>query len=237
MPLFQKAERSQAKARIALMAPAGYGKTHSALLMAAGLGKKIAVIDTENGSASMEVGKPGIPSFDVAVMHAPYTVEKYLSAIKEAEDAGYDVIVLDSLSHSWAGSGGLLDQQGAIADKGGNSFAAWRTISPKGNALIDAILQSPAHVIATMRSKVDYAMEGGKVMKLGLAPVVREGTDYEFGIVLDIDKSHKAHCSKDRTGLFDGKITLITKDTGKAIKEWLESADPIKEIADNIHSG
>ena len=135
-------------------------------------------------------------------------------------------IILDSISHAWAGTGGLLDKHGAIADKGGNSFAAWRKVTPDHTALVDAILQADIHVIATMRSKVDYSMEGGKVTKLGLAPVQREGMEYEFTCVFDIDKAHKGMASKDRTGLFDNKVVLMNEDVGKQLKEWLTLESP-----------
>jgi hypothetical protein len=227
---FQKAMRKQAKARIAFCAPAGGGKTHSSLLVAAGLGGRIAVIDTENGSASLEVGKPGIPEFDVLNLTAPYTVEKYIEAMKAAESAGYDIIILDSISPAWQGAGGLLEQvdMKAKASKSGNSYTAWRDVTPMHNAFIDAILQSRCHVIATMRTKADYVLEetNGKKTpkKVGMAPIQREGMDYEFTMVFDIDQaSHIAMATKDRTSLFDGKPFVPTVDTGKTILDWIMS--------------
>lgn len=235
---FQKAERKKSKARIALCAPAGGGKTHSALLLASGLGKKIAVIDTESGSASLEAGKPGIPEFDVLEMHAPFMPDKYVLAMKAAEEAGYDVIILDSLSHAWAGTGGLLEEvdKKAKASKSGNSYTAWRDVTPMHNRLVEAILQSQCHVIGTMRSKAEYAMESanGKLApkKVGMAPVQREGMDYEFTIVFDIDQaSHIASVSKDRTSLFDGKTEVLSKATGEQIHDWLMTGkDQVKPV-------
>lgn len=229
---FKKAERKQAKARIAFCAPAGGGKTHSSLLVAAGLGSRIAVIDTENGSASLEAGKPGIPEFDVLTLQSPFTVEKYIEGMKAAEAAGYDVIVLDSLSHAWQGTGGLLDQMDmkAKASNSKSTFDAWRHITPMHNELVETILQSKCHVIATMRTKVEYAIEKdektGKNVpkKLGLAPIQREGMDYEFTIVFDVDQtSHVALASKDRTSLFDGKPFTPTVETGRMIHDWIMS--------------
>jgi hypothetical protein len=241
MALFQKAERSQAKARIALISPAGRGKTHSALLLASGLTSngRIALIDTENGSSRKETGKDNIPPFDIAIMHAPFTVEKYITAIHEAEESGFDVLIIDSLSHSWAGTGGLLDQHAKKTenDPKHNSYTSWLTVTPKANELVDAILQSPIHIIATMRSKTDYALENGTVLKLGMAPIARADMDYEFDIVFDIGSAHTADCSKDRLGLFNGNIDKINKDTGEKIKKWLSEGDPIKEMASNIASG
>ena len=227
-PSFRKAERKSAKARIALCSPAGGGKTHSALLIATGLGGRIAVVDTENGSASLEAGKAGIPDFDVLEMHAPFTPEKYVIALKTAEDAGYDVVLLDSLSHAWAGTGGLLEQVDNIArsSKSGNSYMAWKSITPMQNKLIEAILQSKCHVIGTMRTKVDFALvdDNGKKVpkKLGMAPIQREGMDYEMTICWDIDQSsHIATCTKDRTSLFDGVPQVLTIETGKTLAAWL----------------
>jgi hypothetical protein len=167
--------------------------------------------------------------FDVLVITPPYETEKYIKAIEEAEAQGYDVIILDSISHAWAGEGGLLDQQGKIADSGrGNSYTAWRNVTPKHNKFIEKMLSCNLHLIATMRSKTEYALatnDQGKQQpkKMGLAPVQREGMDYEFTVVFDIDTNHNATPSKDRTSLFDGKIFLPSEKTGKALLDWLES--------------
>ena len=229
--VFRKAERKRAKARIALCAPAGGGKTHSALLIAKGLGGKIAVIDTENGSAELEAGKPNIPEFDVITMHAPFDPIKYIAAIDAAEKAGYDIVIIDSLTHAWAGTGGLLDKVDTIskASKSGNSYTAWRDVTPLHNKLVDKMLQSTCHIIATMRSKTDYVLEtnskGGMTpKKVGLAPVQREGMDYEFTVVLDIDQSsHVATATKDRTSLFDGAPFVPSPDTGEMLLNWFNS--------------
>lgn len=232
---FRKATRKAAKLRLALIAPSGFGKTYSALRIAKGLGGKVAFVDTEAGSGDLYANDF---DYDIIQMNAPFEPKKYVAAIQAAEEAGYDTIILDSLSHAWSGTGGLLDKQGAIADKGGNSFAAWRTVTPDQTRLIDAILQSKCHVIGTMRSKTEYAIEGGKVMKLGLAPVQRDGMEYEFTVVFDVDKTHNGHASKDRTGLFDNRVVPINEDVGKQLKDWLESAPaPLSQEAKNIASG
>ena len=195
---FRKAERRKAKLRLGLVGSAGSGKTYSALLVAGGIGGKIALIDTENGSGDLYAGMKGIPEYDVCTLAAPYTVQKYLEAIRDAEGSGYDVIIIDSLSHAWAGDGGLLDQQGKIADSGrGNSYTAWRQITPMHNKLVEAMLTSPCHIIATMRAKTEYVLETndkGKQTpkKVGMAPVQREGMDYEFTVVFDLDANHNA---------------------------------------------
>lgn len=217
---FKKATRKAAKLRLGLIAPSGFGKTYSALRIAKGLGGKVAVLDTESGSADLYANDF---EYDTLQMVAPFMPQKYVLAIKAAEDAGYDVLVIDSVSHAWAGTGGLLDQHGAIADKGGNSFAAWRTVTPEHTKLIDAILGSKMHVILTLRAKTEYSMEGGKVTKLGMAPIQREGFEYELTTVFDVDKAHNGHASKDRTGLFVNKVTPLTEDVGKQLKAWLET--------------
>ena len=226
---FRKAERKKARARCAICGPAGAGKTHGALLLAAGLGENILLIDTESGSGDLEVGKPGIPEYYVETMEPPFDPAKYIEIIKAAEKQ-MDVIIIDSLSHAWAGSGGLLDQQGKISDRGTNSFAAWRQITPKHNSLVDCMLQSSAHIIATMRSKQEYVLEedsrGKKApRKVGLAPVQRDGLEYEFTIVFDVDqKTHTAMATKDRSSLFPpDQMFKISRDTGDAIHKWLDS--------------
>jgi len=230
MGLFQKAERKKAKLRLGLCGPSGAGKTMSALRLMMGLldppyEGKIAVIDTEHASASLYAH---VVPFDTMIFEPPYDVTRLLAAMKEAAEAGYQGLIIDSISHFWAGEGGLLDEQSAAAKKTGNSYTAWRDVTPKHNRLIEGILVSPLHVIATMRSKVDYVMETndrGKQVpkKVGLAPIQREGMDYEFTTVFDIGiDGHLASPSKDRTGLFDGWIGLITEETGKKMRKWLE---------------
>lgn len=152
---FRKAERKKAKLRLGITGPAGSGKTYSALLIAFGLGGRIAMIDTENGSGDLYAN---LGDYDICAITAPYDVRKYLTLIDEAEKAGYDTIIIDSLSHAWSGEGGLLDMQGRIAaaSRSGNSYAAWRQVTPWHNKLIDAMLSSSCHIIATMRSKTEY---------------------------------------------------------------------------------
>lgn len=232
----RKAVRQKAKLRIGIVGPSGAGKTYSALLLAFGLGGKIGLVDTEHGSGDLYAH---LGDYDILQVGPPYLVSKYRDAIKAFEDAGYDTIIIDSLSHAWAGEGGLLDKQGKIADSGaGNSYTAWRQITPEHNGLVEAMLRSPAHIIATMRSKQDYVQEKddrGKtvVKKVGLAPVQRDGMEYEMTLVLDVDSQHVAHASKDRTDLLDGQYFKVSKETGKQLIAWLDgAAEPIPNPAD-----
>ena len=225
MSSFRRAERRKAKLRLAITGPAGSGKTYGALLVAKGLGGRIAMIDTENNSGDFYAD---LCEYDVSLITAPYDVRKYLERIHEAEEAGYDTLIIDSLSHAWSGEGGLLDIQGRLADssKSGNSFAAWRQVTPWHNKLINMILTSKCHIIATMRSKMDYIQvqnDKGKteIRKVGLAPIQREGIEYEFGTVFDLSVNHMATVSKDRTSLFDGKVFQLSEGTGQALKQWL----------------
>ena len=161
MSQFHKAERKKGKLRLAIAGPAGSGKTYSALLIALGLGGRIAMIDTERGSGELY---DHLGEYDACTIHPPFEPKKYVETIRAAEDLGYETIIIDSLSHAWVGQGGLLDVHGHIADKTGNSWSAWRQVTPKHNELVDAMLQSKCHIIATMRSKMEYAQveENGK---------------------------------------------------------------------------
>ena len=230
---FNKAQRKKAKLRLGITGPAGSGKTFGALLIALGLGGRIALIDTENGSGDLY---SALGDYDIGYIQAPYTVEKYLQAIHEAENAGYDIIIIDSLSHAWSGEGGLLDQQSKIAatSRSGNSYTAWRQITPMHNKLVDTMLASKAHIIATMRSKTEYVQtenERGykEIRKVGLAPVQREGMDYEFGVVFDLGVNHLASVSKDRTGIFDEQIFKLSQDTGKILRKWLDEGIDVEQ--------
>lgn len=225
----RKAVRKKAKLRLGIAAPSGAGKTYSALLMAFGIGGPVGVIDTEHGSADLY---SDMGDYDIINIESPYTVDKYRAAIKAFEDAGYNIIIIDSLSHAWAGDGGLLDKQGKIADASpsGNSYTAWRKVTPEHNALVEAMLSSPCHIIATMRSKQDYVQEQndkGKtvVKKVGMAPVQRDGMEYEFTTMLEIDMNHVANATKDRTRLFDGQYFKIEKKHGAALLNWLDSGE------------
>jgi len=233
MMMFKKAVRSQAKLKLAVIGPSGSGKTFSALKLASGLGKKIAVLDTENGSASLYSEQF---EFDVVSMEPPFTTERYIQVIGEAVKAGYDVLILDSMTHAWAGEGGLLEQKESLDARGkGNSYTNWATITKKQEIFKSAMLHSPIHIIATMRSKQEYTQieENGKktVKKLGMAPVQRDGMEYEFTIVFDIAMNHEAEVSKDRTGLFADKYFRITEETGKTILKWLDSAQAVEPSA------
>ena len=236
--MFRKAERRKAKLRLALTGPAGSGKTYGALLIAQGLGGRIAMIDTENGSGDLYAD---LCDYDVETLTAPYSIQKYLEAIHEAEVSGYDVLIIDSLSHAWSGQGGLLDMHTQLTSnmKSGNSYAAWGKITPWQNRLIETMLSSNCHIIATMRSKTDYAMfqtDKGRteIRKVGLAPVQRDGMDYEFTIVFDLGMEHTVTVSKDRTGLFDKQVFEITQDTGKMLRQWLDTGADVQPDANDI---
>ncbi len=240
MTLFRKAERSKAKLRLGLCGPAGSGKTYSSLVLAQGLGGKTALLDSENGSGDLYANRF---EYDILQLNAPFTCQKYIDGIKAAEEAGYDNIIIDSLTHAWSGEGGILDQQGKWADKDKNSYTAWRHVTPLHNKLIEAMLQSKCHIIATMRSKVEYVLteesnrHGVKVMvpkKVGMAPIQREGMDFEFTVVLDTDAEHDAKASKDRTALFSEPLPFrITEETGKKLREWLNSGKDVVVQCEN----
>ena len=226
-PVIHKAERRKSKLRLALVGPTGSGKTFSALQLAFGLGTKVGLIDTEHGSGDLYAD---LGNYDVITLEPPFSVQKYRDAIRAFEEAGYDTIIVDSLSHAWSGEGGLLDKQGQLENSGKyrNSFATWREITPEHNKLVEQMLGSPAHVIATMRTKTEYVVEKddrGKntVRKLGLSPVQRDGVEYEFTVVMDIAENHTAQASKDRTTLFDGWSDRIGPQTGRMLRDWLDS--------------
>jgi len=224
--MFQKATRKKVKLKLAITGPSGSGKSFSALRLSMGLGGKVAFIDTENGSASLYSDRF---SFDVMELSPPYLVTKYIDAINAAIDLGYETIIIDSLSHAWAGEGGILQRKSDYDLQGkGNSYTNWAKFSKEQEFLNSKILNANANIIVTMRSKQDYQMieddKGkSKVQKLGLAPIQRDGMEYEFTTVFDVQMSHKAEASKDRTGLFIDQIFQITEDTGKILRKWVDS--------------
>lgn len=246
---FTKATRKKAKLRLALTGPSGSGKTLGALMIAKGLGGKLAVLDTEHGSASlyaepMQLSDGSVftpPVFDVLELAPPYSPERYIQAINAAQAAGYDVLLIDSTTHEWSGSGGCLEINDTLAAAKfrGNSWSAWNETTPRHRAFIDAMLQADMHIVATGRSKTETAQteENGrkKVVKLGMKTEQRDGFEYEFTAVLDIvHDGHYASASKDRTGLFVGNPAPITEKTGADLLAWLEkgAAPPPKPTMD-----
>jgi hypothetical protein len=226
MMQLNKAARNRCKIKMAIQGASGSGKTYSALLVAYGLTNdwsKIAVIDTENGSANLYAD---LGDYSVLKLSAPYSPEAYSEAIDLATKNGFECIVIDSLSHEWSGQGGILDVHSNIP---GNSFTAWAKVTPRHNAFVQKILQTDVHIIGTMRSKTEYVMteKNGKQVpeKLGLKAVQREDTEYEFTIVFELTQKHQASVSKDRTGLFRSKPELtLTAEVGKAIANWCNAA-------------
>ena len=228
----QKAQRKKAKLRVGLFGPSGSGKTMSALKLAHGLAgdwEKICVIDTENNSAHLY---SHLGPYSVLPIRAPYTPEAYIEAIRAAEQAGFEAIIIDSITHEWAGEGGILELSDALAKDAKSSYTVWAKLTPRHNRFIEAILQSPAHVICCGRSKQDYALnqteKNGKIVnvpeKIGLKAVTREGFDYEMTVTFDLSISHYALSAKDRTGLFQDKPEhIISEETGDKLRQWNDS--------------
>ena len=235
--MIRKAERKQAKIRMGLQGPSGSGKTYSSLLIGYGLSgnwENIVLIDSENHSADLYAH---LGPFNVLSIAPPFPPEKYIQAIKYCEEQGMQVIIIDSISHEWEGTGGILDLHSSMA---GNSFTNWAKLTPRHNAFIQAIIQSKLHIIATIRSKQDYVLieKNGKHIpeKVGLKGITREGMDYELTLVLDLDIKHYARASKDRTGLFMDKPDFIpSEETGKVIKQWCLFGTDVEDIRNSIH--
>ena len=224
---FNKAARKKCKIKLGIQGPSGSGKTFSSLHLAYGLTKnwdKIAVIDSENGSANLYSHLGG---YSVLSLEPPYTPEMYTQAIQEAVNEGFECVIVDSLSHEWDGTGGVLEIHGNMQ---GNSFTNWKNVTPRHNQLIQFMLQADVHLIATMRSKQDYVLseKSGKMVpeKVGLKSVQRDGIDYEFTIVFELNQRHIATVSKDRTSLFNKRPELtLSPSVGEEIYKWCNEED------------
>jgi hypothetical protein len=240
--IFEKATKRRARARIALDGPAGSGKTMSALRIARGLAGpegKIAVIDTERGSASLYADKID-GGYDVLELQS-FSPDNYVAAIGAAVEAGYSVVVIDSLSHAWEGKDGALDMKDRAERRTGNSWTAWREVTPAHNRLVESMLQCPAHVVATMRSRMEHVLELDEktkknvVRKVGLAPIQRPGMEYEFSLIGDIDQDHRLIVSKTRCDAFDhAVIDKPGEDFGRKLLAWLNEGAPEK-VASGPH--
>lgn len=248
-PQLHKATRVKSKLRIGLAGVSGSGKTYSALLLAKGLvgsWDKVGLIDTENGSADLY---SDLGDFNVITLEAPFSPERYIEAIQAAEAGGMEAIIIDSITHEWDGAGGCLEivEQIAQASSSKNSYTAWAKVTPRHAKFVQAILQSPCHIITTVRRKQDYSMDkdsNGKttVTKAGLKEITREGFEYELTLSFALSQNHFAEASKDRTGLFMDKPEFkITEKTGELILAWTEGgADPkdaaMEELRDAVNS-
>ena len=221
----QKATRKKVKIKMAISAPTGFGKTYSALLLAYGITKdwtKIAVIDSENESASLY---SDLGEYFTIPMKPPYTVESFCQAVDACTNGGIEVIIVDSTYHYWHGKGGLLEYNNSL---GNNSFANWQKTNPVYAQWLDKILQTPAHFICTSRKKQAYEIveNNGKktVEKKGMEDQIRDGFSYEMTISFNITTAgHLCEVDKDRTRMFvDKPDFVITEKTGELIKQWCE---------------
>jgi ABC-type dipeptide/oligopeptide/nickel transport system ATPase component len=234
---FQKASKSQAKARIGLIGPAGSGKTYTALRIASALGAKIAVIDTEHGSASKYADEFAFDTLQLTSFHP----QRYVEAIEEAGQAGYDVLIIDSASHEWNGQDGCLElAEQAAARYKGNKWAGWRDVTPLHNRFVEALLAAPLHLIVTYRSKMEYIQsEAGngktEIKKVGMAAIAREGAEYELDIVGEFDLQHRMVITKTRCkALTDQVIDRPGDEFAGVVQRWLTDGDtpPVTPITE-----
>ena len=224
----QQATRQQARIRLGIQGPSGSGKTLGALQVAYGLcadWTKIGVIDTEYGSASLY---SHLGPFNVLSLSAPYGPDRFRDALHICEQAGMEVIIMDSISHEWDGNGGILDIHNSMT---GNSFTNWGRVTPLHAAFVQAILQSPCHIIVTIRSKQDYVLtdKNGKMVpeKVGLKGIQRDGIEYELTTLFEVDIKHNVTTTKDRTSVFAGKPEFkLTPLIGQQLLDWCNQGSP-----------
>lgn len=229
---FKKAVKHEAKLRLSIAGPSGAGKTYTALRLATGLGKRIAFIDTERGSASKYADEF---DFDVMELRPPYHPDRFLAAIKDAEEAGYDVCIVDSLSHAWNGPGGILELVDEESRKSkGNSYVAWAKGTPIQNKFIDGLTGAGMHIIGTMRSKTEYILEQGSngkstPKKVGMAPIQRDGFEYEFDVCLEMTPDNDGIVGKTRCSPIAGRIFAKPgEELAALLQDWLQGAPPRK---------
>lgn len=232
MGMFQKAEKKKVKLRAALSGTTGSGKTYSALLLARALvgpEGRIALIDSERGSAQLY---SALTPFDHCEL-VDHSIESFKRAIAEAKAAKYDALIIDSMSHEWMGKGGALEEVDRARDK---FTEGWRSVTPKHTSFVDDLLAFPGHVVATLRKKMEYVIEKNdkgknEPRKVGLAPVQRDGVEYEFSVVLDLEDSGLMSVVKTRCSALREKATTLRRenigDIGALLKDWLEDgAEP-----------
>ena len=236
----KQSKRQNVKLRLGISGASGFGKTHSALLLAFGMTQdwtKVAVIDTENSSASLY---SNLGNFNVLDLSAPYSPERYIEAIELCEKSEISVVIIDSITHEWQGTGGCLQ----IHEQLGGRFQDWAKVTPRHQAFIDKILQSKCHIITTTRRKIDYSLDIGsngrtQVVKHGTKEITREGFEYELTVNFElVNDQHLAKASKDRTNLFSNSPEfVITSKTGEKLLKWC-NAEPVtvRDIVDRINN-
>jgi len=220
MSKIRKARRHNIPLKLGVSGPSGSGKTYSSILLAKGLMggslDKVVLLDTENGSGDLY---SDLGEYSVLPFEPPFYPQRYVKAIDILVKEGFECIIIDSTSHEWQA---CLDIHGSMP---GNSFTNWAKITPMHDGFIQAILQSPIHIICCMRRKQEYAMDtnNGKttVTKMGMKEIQRDGFEYELTASFNIEINHHATASKDRTNLFADQVPfVISESTGKLIREW-----------------
>jgi DNA polymerase III delta prime subunit len=239
------AEREKLKAALAIIGPSGAGKTLGGLILAHGMMKakypdleddevwlKVGLVDTEHERGKIYVNRSdlGVKKFRYINFTEPYSPARYDMAVKALKKAGAEVVVIDSISHAWEGSGGLLDMQ----QQAGGTFSAWNKIKPHIQSFIKTLTQSDIHVISTIRTKIDYVIETSElgkqqIKKVGLKAIQKDDLEYEFQIVFQTDIDHTTKTSKDNSGMFEGKAFKISTEMGENIYRWLEEGIDVKE--------
>jgi hypothetical protein len=221
---FARATKTAVKLRMALLGPAGSGKSFTALTLAQALGERIAVIDTEHGGARLYADRFTFDTLELTSFHP----QRYVEALEDAAAEGYEVVIVDSLSHAWVGTDGALELHARETkrSKSGNSYAAWRDVTPLHNQLVETLLRMPCHVLVTVRSKMEYVMaENGKgkqdVTKVGMQPIQKEGLEYEFDIVGDMDRQHTLVVTKSRFSALD---EAMVEKPGRAFGDQIKAA-------------
>ncbi len=235
---FKKAQKQQSKLRMSIAGPSGSGKTFTALRIATEMGGSIAVIDTEKGSAAKYSDQF---TFDVLEMD-DFHPDRYIEAIRAAERAGYDILIIDSTTHEWAGKNGILELHEAAVQKQRvkNTYTAWAEVTPLHNAFINAILQANCHVIATVRSKTDYVQEKNErgqteIRKVGMASIQREGMDYEYDIMIEMDVNHTGVVTKTRCNELDGRtFRKPGAEIAEILTRWLSGGAPATPKVDPL---
>lgn len=227
---FKKAQKTQSKLRLSIAGPSGSGKTFTSLKVATEMGGKIAFIDTERGSAAKY---SDLFDFDVIELD-DFHPERFIEAIQAAEKAGYDILIIDSTTHEWNGKNGILELHEAAVQRQRtkNSYTAWAEVTPLHTAFINAILQCRCHVIASVRSKTDYVQEKNdrgqtEIKKVGMASIQREGMDYEYDIMMEMNVDHTGIITKTRCAALDGKIFKKPgAELAAILSQWLNTGAP-----------
>jgi hypothetical protein len=247
----RKAKREGARLVVGIAGISGSGKTYSALQLAYGLANfdasKVGFIDTENRRGSLYAdtlvsqGTGEVQQFYIGDLEPPFTPQRYSDAIKAFQDAGVEVLVIDSISHEYEGTGGVLEMREPLPGKQGKRDNYAKAEHKK---MMNTLLQSNMHIVACVRAREKVIIEkvGGetKYIPQGVQPICEKNFMFEMTASLMMWNEGKSQevlkCPSELKPILGREEGYITAADGKALRDWVDGAAKIDPAVDKARS-